>query len=99
MAEEKNKILKQARVEMNYLTGDDEVRRMVELRDKWESDWNTSMNWAENKGIKKEKIKTAQKLLNKEMSIEEISEITELSIEEIKGLLINEKKKLDSNKI
>lgn len=91
MAEEKNKILKQARVEMNYLTGDEEVRRMVELRDKWESDWNTSMNWAENKGIKKEQIKIAKKLLAKKMNIEEISEITELSIEDIKKLIKNKK--------
>lgn len=32
MAEEKNKTLKKARFEMDYLTGEDEVRRLAELR-------------------------------------------------------------------
>lgn len=38
MAESKNETLKKARVEMNYLTGDAEVRRLAELREKWEMD-------------------------------------------------------------
>lgn len=38
MAERKNETLKKARVEMNYLTGDAEVRRLAELREKWEMD-------------------------------------------------------------
>lgn len=38
MAENKNKTLKDARIEMNYLTGDAEVRRLAELREKWEMD-------------------------------------------------------------
>jgi len=36
MAEEKNKTLEKARIEMNYLTGDEEVKRLAELREKWE---------------------------------------------------------------
>lgn len=32
MAENKNETLKKARIEMNYLTGDAEVRRLAELR-------------------------------------------------------------------
>ena len=39
MAEKKNKTLEKARVEMNYLTGDAEVRRLAELREKWERDY------------------------------------------------------------
>ena len=39
MAEKKNKTLEKARVEMNYLTGDAEVRRIAELREKWERDY------------------------------------------------------------
>ena len=38
MAEAKNKVLKQARRELNYLTGSEAVRRMEELREKWERD-------------------------------------------------------------
>ena len=38
MAEKKNKILERARVELNYLTGDAEIRRLAELREKWEMD-------------------------------------------------------------
>ncbi len=34
MAEKKNDTLRAARIEMNYLTGDAEVRRMAELREK-----------------------------------------------------------------
>ena len=36
MAEKNNKVLKKARKEITYLTGDDEVRRLAELREKWD---------------------------------------------------------------
>mgnify|MGYP002612220408 CR=1 FL=1 len=38
VAEEKNDKLKKARIEMNYLTGEAETRRLAELREKWEMD-------------------------------------------------------------
>ncbi|MDI6603849.1 MAG: hypothetical protein QME35_01715 [Thermoanaerobacteraceae bacterium] len=38
------------------------------------------------KGEEKEKLKTAKKLLNMDMSIDEIMEITELPLEKIKNL-------------
>ena len=38
MAEKNNVVLKKARKELNYLTGDAAVRRMAELREKWEMD-------------------------------------------------------------
>ena len=57
MAKEKNKTLKEAGIEMNYLTGDEEVRRLAELREKWEMDWNSGIANAkregEEEGIKK----------------------------------------------
>jgi len=37
-------------------------------------------------GMEKNKIKVAKKLLEKNMSLEEISEVTELSKEEIKNI-------------
>jgi len=59
MAEEKNKILEKARIEMNYLTGDEEVRRWAELREKWEMDYNSGIGYARREGIK-EGIKEKQ---------------------------------------
>ena len=35
MAEEKNKTIKEAKKEVEYLTGDEEVKRLAELREKW----------------------------------------------------------------
>lgn len=46
MAENKNETLKKARIEMNYLTGDAEVRRLAELREKWEMDRISAINHA-----------------------------------------------------
>ena len=46
VAEEKNDKLKKARIEMNYLTGDAEVRRLAELREKWEMDRVSAINYA-----------------------------------------------------
>ena len=50
VAEEKNDKLKKARIEMNYLTGDAEVRRLAELREKWEMDRISAINHATRKG-------------------------------------------------
>lgn len=98
MAEEKNDTLRAARIEMNYLTGDAEVRRMAELREKWEMDYVSGMNYAEKKGreegikegIKKgekeKQIEIARKLLKKKMDIKEIAEITGLTEKEIENL-------------
>ena len=38
MAENNNEVLKKARKDLDYLTGDEAVRRLAELRDKWEMD-------------------------------------------------------------
>lgn len=55
VAEKKNEKLKKARIEMNYLTGDEEVRRLAELREKWEMDRISAINNATRKGIKERK--------------------------------------------
>lgn len=86
MAEEKNKILKQAKIEMNYLTGDDEVRRIAELQEKWESDRVSELSYATRKGEKKSKLEIAKRMLEKNKDIEEIIELTELTKEEIESL-------------
>ena len=52
MAEKNNKVLKKARKEITYLTGDDEVRRLAELREKWDLEYNASMQNAKKLGEK-----------------------------------------------
>ena len=94
MAESKNVVLKKARKELDYLTGDAAVRRMAELREKWEMDEIAVKKNAERIGRKEgnvegrmaEKKETAKKLLLKNMKIEEIIEITGLTEEEIKEI-------------
>ena len=94
MAEEKNQTLQKAREEMNYLTGDAAVRRLAELREIWELDYNSDINYAREKGEKsglkkgrkEEKKEIAKKLLKLQMPIEQISEITNLTEEEIKNM-------------
>ena len=92
MAEKNNRILKEAEKELEYLTGDAETRRLAEIREEAEFDWNWSMAHAKDAGIeqgtKQTKIETAKKLLKMGLSIEQISEATELSKEEINKLTI-----------
>ena len=99
MAEEKNQTLQKAREKMNYLTGDAAVRRLAELREIWELDYNSDINYAREKGEKsglkrgrkegraEEKKEIAKKLLKLKMPIEQISEITNLTEEEIKNIV------------
>ena len=82
MAEKKNKTLEKARKEMTYLTGDEEIRRLAELREKWEMDWNSSMDYSKKEGKKE----VAKKMKEKNIPIETIVEITELTKEEIEKL-------------
>ena len=98
MAENKNKVLQKARKELDYLTGDEAVRRLAELRDKWEMDDFFIKKRAEEEGKragekigekigkKKKQIEIAKKLLEKGMEIKEIIEITGLTESEIKNL-------------
>ena len=90
MVEKNNKIFERARKEMNYLTGDAAVQRLAELREKWEMDRVSAINYAtrngEQKGAKKKQIEIAKKMLKKGMPIDEVMELTNLSEEEIKKL-------------
>ena len=99
VAEKKNKTIEKARIEMNYLTGDAEVQRLAELREKWDMDYTSGINHARKEGkaegikegeLKKQK-QIATEMLKKKMSIELISEITKLTKEEIEELM----KKID----
>ena len=102
MAEEKNPTLKKAREEITYLTGDAAVQRLEELREKWEMDRISAIDFAEERGKqegikqgiekgkaegKKEQQKeTAKKMLEKNIAIDVIIDVTGLSKEEIEKL-------------
>ena len=90
MVEKKNKTLEKARKEITYLTGDEEIRRLAELRDKWEMDdffiKKRAKEEGEKAGEKRGKKEIAQKLIEKGMEIKEIIEITGLTENEIKKL-------------
>lgn len=86
VAEEKNDKLKKARIEMNYLTGESETRRLAELREKWEMDRVSAINHATRKGKKEKSMEIAKKLLKLNMPLEQIIEITELTKEEIEKI-------------
>ncbi len=86
MEDEENPVLKQAMEELSYLSGDPDFKRIVESRAMFIRTQNTEKSYAREEGKKENSIKIAKKLLSKNMNIKEISEITELSIEEIEKL-------------
>ena len=71
---------------MDYLTGDAAVRRLAELREIWELDYNSDINYAKDEGKREKSFEIAKKLLEIQMPIEQISEITNLTEEEIETL-------------
>lgn len=97
MAEKNNKTIQKAKLEMRYLTGEAELRRIAELEEKWEMDYISGMSSAKEdgrqegrkEGKKSTQIETAKKLLKLNMTIKQIVEITELTEEEINNLKDN----------
>lgn len=91
MAEKKNKTIENAREEMNYLTGDAAVRRLAELREKWDMDYKSGMNYAKKQGLKegteKKQKEIVRKMVEKKMPLETIIEITGLSKQEIETIV------------
>ncbi len=85
-----NKYIQQAEDEFEYLTGDAAERRLAQLREKAIRDEAANLKCARRKGIEegieKQKIETAKKMLAKNISINIIMEVTELTKEEIEKL-------------
>ena len=94
MAEEKNNQIREAEAQYEYLTGDDNVRRLAFLRRKFELDYNSGLACAEERGEARGKAEgkgdgikwVAKKMKKARMDIEEIVKITGLSKEEIEQL-------------
>ena len=86
VAEKKNPTLKKARYEMEYLTGDEAVKRLAFLREKWEMDRVSDINYAKREGKregeKQKQIEIAKKMLKEmHMKIEDVIEATGLTKE------------------
>ena len=86
MAKTKNKIIKEAEVEIKYFTASEEAQYLADMRDLWESDINSRLYDAREEGEKKKQIEIAKKMIEKGKDIEEIMELTELTEEEIKKI-------------
>ena len=89
--EENNYKLKKSRIEMIYLTGEEETIRIAELREKWEMDRVSAINHATRKGIeegeKKNSIEIAKEMLKEKMPIEMIIKFTKLTKEEVNQII------------
>lgn len=94
MAEDKNKVIKEAVQEYEYLTGDEELKRIAFLKRKYELDYNSGISYAEReaekrgekRGEKENARKIAKKMLEMKMELETISKATGLTINEIKNI-------------
>lgn len=86
----KNKYVKKAEKELEYLSGDAETRRLAELREKAIRDELAAIAKARREGreegIKKNKMDIAKKMLAKKIDINTIIEVTGLEEKEIKKL-------------
>ena len=87
---EKNKEIKKANDEYEYLTGDEAERRLAFLREKAIRDERNNLEGSrkegKKEGIRESKIEIAKKMLKKGMNIKLISELTNLTIEEIERI-------------
>ena len=85
-----NKYVKKAEKELEYLSGDEETRRLAELREKAIRDELAAIAQARDEGlsegISQEKITIAKKMLAKKVDIAFIIEMTGLTKEEIEKL-------------
>lgn len=85
-AMEENKLLKQAMEEYEYLRGDEMFWRIVELREKNLRDEISAKENAREEGERNKQVSIAKRLLKQKFSIEEVSDITELTNEEVQKI-------------
>ena len=96
---DKNEAMKRAKEVYDELMADEHEKSLIKLREKYMMDYNTLKDESyengfkagreagETIGAKKEKLEIAKKMLTMEMSIEDIAKATDLSEDEIKGLM------------
>ena len=87
---ENNNLIKKADEELEYLSGDEELRRLAELREKYIRDMKGAKSdgyeAGEKAGSEREKIKIAKNMLKEKIDITIISKVTGLSEKEIKNI-------------
>ena len=102
MAVQENEKIAKAQVEYKYLTGDEQVQRLAFLRDKWESDHKSELNWekreAEKRGEKtgrlQEKKQIVIKMLKENYEDDIIIKLTEIDKEELEKIKEEVKNKM-----
>ncbi len=82
----KNKEIKKAQKEYEYLTGEESERRIAFLREKAIRDETSIYDAGYHKGIEQGKREIVKSMLQKNMKLEEIMEITKLSKKEIQQI-------------
>jgi len=94
----KNKEIKKAKEEYEYLTGDEELQRIAELKQKWQLDYNSLIHDSYEDGVeegiirgisegkKENKIQIAKEMIKSNFEVKVISKITKLSIKEIEKI-------------
>lgn len=98
MAVKENEKIAKAQLEYKYLTGDERVQRLAFLRDKWENDHKSELNWVkieaekrgekrgEAKGERKKQKQIVKELLKAEVQDEIIIKTTQISKEELEKM-------------
>lgn len=86
MAKKENKEIKKAMDIIDEMSMDEKEWELYQSRKMAIMDYNTGIREAKEEGERKSKKEIAQKLLKKNMTIEEIEEITGLNKEEIEKL-------------
>ena len=93
-----NKDINKAIDELEQVSGNEKLRRIAELKEKYIRDEQASIEYAQDEGYKQgrkdgitegeenKSIEIAKNLLTKQMNIKDIADVTGLSIEEIEKL-------------
>ena len=104
MAKAKNKIIKEAEVEIKYFTASEEAQYLADMRDLWESDVNSRLGYAEEEGLKrgmeKRKKRTEEKNGEKKKQLEIAKKLLDIQmdIEEISRITELSKEEIESLK-
>ncbi len=83
---DENKAIRKAHKVYRDFTADAELMDMAEAREKWLKDVNTRLASAERQGMQKNARETARRMLDRDMNIADIADITGLSEDEIRTL-------------
>lgn len=93
-----NKDINKAIDELEQVSGNEKIRRIAELKEKYIRDEQASIEYAQDEGFKhgeakgrvegekNKSLEIAKNMLKKQMSIQDIAEVTGLSPEEIETL-------------